>query len=237
MKEKVLRRTSGEVQYDPEHWSLLADLRERAFRVGSVLPGPVRGYGSLARGDIHPGSDVDLLVDPMTSFVIEIALEHAGFQVQERVLVQATPNVTPKAHWGLGDETVVSMPLLGPTERELEFYRFAGALEISDARSFRNGKLRVPGVSKQLVLVEPNATGHHETSIVDEQVQVQKVLAVGAAIVEERFRVLERRDRVGRTGVYLKEYLDDDETFEQRLRWLGDRDPVVRRLLERRGGR
>jgi predicted nucleotidyltransferase len=51
----------------PEHELTLADLRNRADEVAAVAArrgaSNVRVFGSVARGDTRPGSDVDLLVD------------------------------------------------------------------------------------------------------------------------------------------------------------------------------
>lgn len=53
--------------------------------------------------------------------------------------------------------------------------------------------------------------------------------------MEERIRVLTRRDRIGRTGIFYKEELRDDETFEGKLRERASADPSLRRLLKQRG--
>ena len=47
--------------------------------------------------------------------------------------------------------------------------------------------------------------------------------------------MLVRRDAIGRTGVYLKEELPPDESFEHALKRIADRDPAIRRLLMSRG--
>jgi hypothetical protein len=57
------------------------------------------------------------------------------------------------------------------------------------------------------------------------------MLNVSVDLVEERVRVLRRRDAVGRTGVYLKRELSPEESFEEVLKKLGERDPIIRRRL------
>jgi hypothetical protein len=57
---------------------------------------------------------------------------------------------------------------------------------------------------------------------------------VSTGIVQERVRVLTRRDSVGRTGVYLTRVLSDDESFEVVAKNLKDSDPAIRRTIGRR---
>ena len=60
-----------------------------------------------------------------------------------------------------------------------------------------------------------------------------KKVGVSLKIVEERVKILMRRDEVGRTGVYLKRQLAPDENFEAVLKHISDRDPVVRRRVQK----
>jgi hypothetical protein len=53
-------------------------------------------------------------------------------------------------------------------------------------------------------------------------------------IVLERVRVLGRRDRVGRTGVFRSVPVQDGESFEQALEGMGAASPEVRHQLQRR---
>ncbi len=227
MREKVVYyRDPRTIEYPEAHWQLLAALRADARPILDIVPQPAYVYGSVARGDVHNASDIDIIIlDPLPSYLVAGALERAGYSPMHRELVQACPNTVPKAHIHLDERTTVTFPLLRMTEAEEEFYRFGGMLD-HDAVT---ASTRVPGVNKQLLLIEPIPSGHVESSVVDREVAVARRLSLSLTIVEERVRVLTRRDSVGRTGVYLSETLTEGESFEERLRYLRDRDPSVRR--------
>jgi len=89
--------------------------------------------------------------------------------------------------------------------------------------------LRVPGVDKRLMLIEPTPGGHVESHVAGREGEVAKLLGVGINIVLERVRTLERRRRVGRTGVYLKRVLSPEESFSEVLRELSLSRPALRR--------
>ena len=199
-------------------------------------------YGSVARGDVGPASDVDIvLLGDVPSFKVEMALE-AGFHVLERRITIASPNSVPKATIALEDDTNVSWPLLPPSEREEEFYRFGGAIDAGAT----GPRERVPGVTKSLILVEPVEVGHVETSVlgvvVDDAAQIARGLEVDVArrmglpveVVMERVRVLTRRDAIGRTGVFRSVGVEDGMTFEQTLEAMADTTPAVRRQFRYR---
>ena len=64
---------------------------------------------------------------------------------------------------------------------------------------------------------------------------VAKLLDVSVETVLDRVHALLRRDKVGRTGVFIKRELAPTETFEMVLEGLADENPAVRRrrrLLE-----
>jgi predicted nucleotidyltransferase len=234
VREKVERHVSGRlVKYDDGRWDLLAELRERATKVQSVLPTESLVYGSVARGDVTPTSDVDIiLLDPVASYAVELALD-PQFHVAERRLTMASPNSVPKASITLGDGTVVSWPLLSPKDREADFYGFGGALDATSV----GPRDRVPGVSKRLLLVVPVGEGHEETSVLGAEVETARVLGLPMDIINERVRVLSRRDQVGRTGVFKSMVVDEGVTFEQLLDSMADGDPAVRRQVRDRRGR
>jgi len=187
-------------------------------------------HGSLSRGDVSPHSDIDIYIPKVVpSFNVEIALERGGYPIVERELVQATPFHAIKAHIHLPDNTVVTFPLTSPAPIELEFYRFGGSLD----REGLQADMRVPGVDKRLMLIEPTERGHIETPVAGNEALTAKRVGVSLKIVQERVKVLMRRDKVGRTGVYLKRRLAPHHTFESLLKSIGDRDPVVRRRLRK----
>ncbi len=232
MRTKVLRvKDPFEVVYDGERRALLRSLRETARLVQSALGVPSFVYGSVARGDVRPTSDIDIIVlDKVPSFEIELSLENAGFSVSSREIVKANPNSVPKGHIYLDATTTVTI-LIGPsTIREEEFYRFGGLLEAGSSL-----EKRVPGVDKRLLFLEPTPEGHIEWAIVGREAEVAKRLRISIDLVKERVRVLTRRDQIGRTGVYLKRSLSDEESFEGALKQVMDRDNITRRQIKRKG--
>jgi predicted nucleotidyltransferase len=90
---------------------------------------------------------------------------------------------------------------------------------------------RVPGVDKRLVLIQPNELGHHETSIVENPSLAIDTLKIAPDMVNQRIRVLTRRDKVGRTGIFLNKELDTEDNFEQKLDELAQKNPLIRRRL------
>ncbi len=94
---------------------------------------------------------------------------------------------------------------------------------------------RVPGVDKRLMLIEPTAEGHAETPLSDLSPGLAaKMIGVGQEIVDERIRVLQRRAKVGTTGVYLDRPLAQDEGFEAVLEQITASDSLVRRRVKNR---
>ena len=220
-----------EVVYPPERWKLLRGLRERALEVMGALSRrgmEALAHGSLARGDVDEGSDIDLfLPHPVPSYLVETSLLEAGFRPEKRELVMATPWQLPKAHLYLDEKTVVTFPLLRPRPLELEFYRFGGALGEEGLRR----EERVPGVDKRLMLIEPTPTGHVEESIRGREGEVARRLGVSPEIVRERVQVLTRRREEGHTGLFLRRELSPEESFEKVFSSLVRSHPVLRLRL------
>jgi len=222
-----------EVIYDEAHWALLWSLRASAVKIMSALA--ARGirsgiHGSVARGDVDPGSDVDMIVsEPVSSYSMELALTLAEFKFYSRRIAQATPSHTPKAHIYLdADEKLcVTFPLVSLRPLEHEFYRFGGYLELPQLL----GRERVPGCDKRPFLIQPTTTGHVESPAKGREVEVAKILGVNPQIVQERIRVLTRRQEIGRTGIVVSQEVGEGETFEEVLRRLARSNPVVARRL------
>lgn len=221
-----------EVTYTAARWTLLHELRVEAVRVMSALDAfhlPSVTHGSIARGDVKRGSDVDVFIsEAQNSFLVEAALEKARIPVQSRLLVQATPNYAMKAHLELGECVTVSFPLMQMRRVEREFYRFGGEVNLAQLK----GDARVAGVDKRLMLIEPTEGGHVESSVVGKEEAAAKVLGISAETVLDRVHTLTRRDTVGRTGVFVKKELAPDETFELALKKLSEQNPAVRRRLK-----
>ena len=221
-----------EVLYNREHWRVLSQLRQKAQRVISTLQARhiyAIVHGSVARGDVNKNSDVDIfLPNPPSSFQIETALEQAKIPVVNREVIQATPAYAMKAYIELDDTTTISFPLMELRRVERQFYRFSGEINLYKLEK----KKRVSGVDKRLLLIEPTEKGHVENSIVGAEEQIAKILGVAVETVLDRVHVLKRRDVAGRTGVFLKQTLGSDETFELAMKRLMDENAAVRRRLK-----
>ncbi|ADV65579.1 nucleotidyltransferase domain-containing protein [Desulfurococcus mucosus] len=222
-----------EVVYSAEHWELLKTIRRRAAELlGLLVEGGVNAYihGSVARGDVWRGSDIDVFIpDNIPSYIVETLLEKHGVKPYARMIVMATPVNTPKAYIVMDSEEreTISFPLLKLKPREYEFYRFSGLL---DYRGLVEGR-RVPGVNKALILIDPTPSGHQEIPVKGFEEYVARRLGVSLDTVLERERVLTRRSSIGRTGVFIKYQLTPDESFEDALRELSRGNIYLRRML------
>ncbi len=228
-KKPDMRPDITEVTYDSERWNQLQTYREKAVQIISALERfHLRAivHGSIARGDVTKTSDIDIFViDPPSSFQIETALEAAKIHVNTRLVVQATPSYAMKAYIELDEATTVSFPLMRMRNVEREFYRFSGEVTLAQLKQ----NLRVAGVDKRLMLIEPTENGHIESSIIGREEQTAKTLGVIVETVLDRVHALLKRDAVGRTGTFIKRELPSDETFEMALKHLSDENPAVRR--------
>jgi len=232
MAEKPSRRMDfREVVYDAGRWALLRKFRDKARRVMEALEkSHIDGvvHGSIARGDVNAKSDIDIFIPhQISSFTVEAALEKAGIPVTRRLIVQATPTYAMKAYIEIDENTRVSFPLMKMRKVEMEFYRFGGEATLED---LKNG-VRVCGVDKRLLLIEPTEKGHRESTIVGREEHVAKLLGISVETVLDRVHALLRRDEVGRTGVFIEKELLEEETFELALKKLADQNPAVRRRL------
>jgi len=230
-KKPLTRLEYKEVVYDDEHWALLERLRLKATQIMEALENfhlEAVVHGSIARGDVTQKSDIDVFIHyQVSSFMVETALEKAEVPVNRRFVVQATPTYAMKAYIEIGENISVSFPLMKMRKVEREFYKFGGEVSI---KNLREG-LRIPGVDKRLMLIEPTKEGHMESAIVGLEEQVAKTLGISVETVLDRVHALLRRDEVGRTGVFIEKELSADETFEMALKRLADQNPVVRRRL------
>lgn len=222
------------VSYGEERWRLLRGLRSKALKIMEFLRQlglePIV-YGSIARGDVKPGSDVDVFIQhPVSSAILQVHLEGSGFKIYRKVLVQATPSYVPKAYIYLDLEelTSISFPLAKMRREELEFYRLAGQLDYAGLVN----DLRIPGINKDLLLIVPVEDGHIEIPVKMNVDLAAKIVGVDPTTLRNRIRVLERRREHGRTGVYREIDVPRDETFESVLEHLESRDPALRRRLK-----
>jgi len=228
---KIEYNVDQEIEYTPERWEILKNLRTRAMRITSVFAQhniESLTFGSVARGDVKPTSDIDIvLMTKVPTFQVEIILDEANEKIQQKSIVQATPNDIIKAHYDLDDEVCLSVLLTDFTHHPYEFYHFGGA--VTHAQMEKNE--RVPGIDKRLVLIQPTPKGHHEISVVDHPGQAASVIGISSEMVEQRIRVLTRRDKIGRTGIFLNEEIGPEGNFEEKLRELAASNPLVRRRV------
>lgn len=232
MAKKPLKRPESlVVAYSSKRWDILHRLREKAKQIMEPLDKsnlePIV-HGSIVRGDISPKSDIDIFVQTQaSSFTIQSALEKANITPTRLYVVQATPNYAMKAHIEIDEGTTVTFPLMKLRKVEREFYKFGGEINLKDLQK----NLRVAGVDKRLMLIEPTKEGHVESTIMGREEHVAHVLDVSVETVSDRVHALLRRDDVGRTGVFMKQELPEGKTFEMLLEELAKKNPAVRRRL------
>jgi predicted nucleotidyltransferase len=205
-----------EVEYTQTHWRLLETLRDEAQALTRPLTEAhieALVYGSIARGAVPT--------------ILETLLERSGIQSTHREIIQATPTYAAKGYIHAAENRSYSFPLVQLRSHEREFYDFAGSLT---PRQLQEGT-RVPGVDKHLRLIEPTERGHTETPVPGMEGIVAKTLGVGVTIVLDRVRTLQRRERIGRTGVYIKRPLAPDETFGDVYQQLARTRPALRRRM------
>jgi len=220
------------VVYNEKRWRLLQELRSKAEKIMEALESfnlRCLAHGSIARGDVTEKSDVDIFIpSPPSSFMVETALEQNGIPINRRIIVQATPSYAIKAYIEIEENVSVSFPLVKLRPLEREFYKFGGEISLEELK--RN--IRVPGVDKRLMLIEPTADGHIESSIIGKEEYAARLLGISVDIVWDRVKALTRRDEIGRTGVFLERELLPEETFELVLKRLADKNPAVRRRMK-----
>lgn len=231
-KKPVRRAERVEVAYNEKHWSLLKELRFEAVKIMEILDQVHLhsiAHGSIARGDVSDKSDIDVfLPDPPSSFIIENALQNTGVSVNRRILVQATPLYAIKGYIEVDKQKCISFPLVKLRPVERDFYKFGGEASLSLLKK----EMRVSGVDKRLMLIEPTLEGHVESTIVGREEAVAGLLGISVSTVLDRVRTLLRRDKTGRTGVFIERELLPNETFEMVLKKLVDQNPAVRRRLK-----
>jgi predicted nucleotidyltransferase len=229
---KIEYNIDEQIDYSSEQWELFRNLRQKAQEITS--PFAAQGidlliFGSIARGDVKKTSDIDIiLTNQIATYRIELLLEQAHIPIITKKIVQATPNDVIKAHLELEDNISIAMLLTDYTKLPFEFYQFGGAISY---QQIIDG-IRVPGVDKRLVLIQPNNAGHHALSIVNQPNYAADQIGISPMMVEQRIRVLNRRDKVGRTGVFLNEEIPLEESFEDALNTLAKKNQLIRRRIK-----
>ena len=222
-----------EIVYTQEHWDLIEAKMLKALEVTKPLFDngiPYCVYGSIARGDVKPSSDFDILIKGnLTSFQVSLALETSGAHIIDKEIIQATPGDAVKGYFYLPDDVSITLFLTSARDISYEFYDFAGNVDHDEIIN----RTRKPGINKNLIVIIPTEKGHREVSVLGNEGYAGEVLGISQQIIESRKRVLTRRDKIGRTGVFLKEFVDSDETMEGALKRIADKNPAVRRRLRR----
>jgi predicted nucleotidyltransferase len=233
-REKVAAHyITREIKYKTQIWEIFRQKRKIALELMNALDKfDSFIHGSIARGDIKPTSDIDIIIPHIIDeYQLIQPIESIKFEIIERWLVQATPLSGIKANLVLTPEITITIPLIPFYPRELQFYDFGGKVGLGEVQQ----GIRVPGINKQLLLVAPTDYGHVESRVTEQNAgQVSKLLGISISTILERIRVLERRDKVGRTGMYLKRLIPPSKSFGQVLKEISSQFPASRRRIRRK---
>ena len=231
---KILRDHFNSVTYSKNHLKLLQQKRERSKTLLEMFVKEGLNpfiYGSIARGDIHNDSDIDMvLIQSIAPYQIEIILDKNGFNNYFREIIMATPADTLKLYIYLNELESITIPLSKFNKKSSEFYDFGGKINLNQIIN----SIRVPGINKRLVLIQPTSDGHEEYSIIGNENLAAKQLNIGINLINERKRVLLRREKFGKTGVFLKRSIGVGETTELVLKQLSNKNTIVRKKLLQR---
>jgi len=221
------------VIYTQKHWKTLHKLRRRVLEILECLARSniyAIVHGSIARGDIHVNSDIDIFIPYPVGYPLVIeALYTCGSKIYETRIIQATPTYVPKVYMVMDpfEKEVVSFPL-GPLSRsEREFYKWGGEL---DHKELYNDQ-RVPGVNKDLLLIFPVEDGHIEIPVIGNERYVAKTVGIDISTVEERVRVLSSRREKGRTGLFLEIVVPGEADLPEIIKTIADKNPYFRKRI------
>ncbi|MFX0021373.1 MAG: nucleotidyltransferase domain-containing protein [Candidatus Hermodarchaeota archaeon] len=230
-KEKILRDHFEKRIYSKEDWTLLQKKRERAINLLYMFV--KEGFnpylhGSIARGDVHENSDIDLIFfHQIPPFQIELVLDKNGFKNYFREIIMATPSDSVKFYIHLSEIECITLPLSKFEKKTMEFYDFGGKMDLHQLKM----DIRVSGIDKRLVLIKPNSQGHEEISIIGNEANAAKEVGISIDTLNERKKVLLRREKYGRTGVFLKRPIQMSESTEDILQKLAKRKSIIRKKL------
>ena len=236
MRDKIdLREKAAETIYDEERLRILDKLRSIAREILEGLREcGVEGYayGSIARGDVDRESDVDIaVIDDIPLNILRLCIEKR-WRIYGGEIIMATPTRTPVLYLYLDAEGRISISkhLWKPSKTEYEFYKFGGMINLDQLLLGQ----RVPGVNKRLRLIVPTERGYIERGVLGHETEVAKMLRISVETVMERVRVLVRRDRLGRTGVFFKVAFDGETPIEEVIRGIckGGASTKIRRIFE-----
>jgi hypothetical protein len=230
-REQILRNHYRKVRYSEEHKKLLKNKRDQAkkllkFFIRENLTGYV--YGSIARGDIHQNSDIDIIfLYRIPPYKIEFILNKNNIKKYNREIIAATPSDAVKLYIHISELISITIPLTKLSKNNLEFYDFGGKIDYKQLKK----NARVPGIDKRLVLIRPTEEGHEEFSIINQESIAAKIVGVSIDTINERKNVLLRREKYGRTGVFLKRELALNETVEGALKKIAEENRIIRKKI------
>ncbi|UNQ72771.1 nucleotidyltransferase domain-containing protein [Infirmifilum sp. NZ] len=224
-------RDKTPVVYPEWRWRLLENLRERALELLRALEGvgasPVV-IGSVARGDVTPSSDIDVhFTAYVPSWRVVVALERAGISVRGFRVIQASPSTAIRIIVVVDEGIEISIPVSRLSKTEEEFPKYAGAVSL---REIKLG-VRVPGVNKRLLFVEPTSYGHDEWSIIGFESEAARLLGISLDTILERRFMRIRRAREGKAGFYVHLEIPVGESPEDRICEAARTNPVIRRAV------
>lgn len=229
--DKILRNHNRIINYKKNDWELLKNKRLQASKLLNIfVEAGVNPYiyGSLARGDVHADSDIDIVfLHRISSFLIEHILFKNGHKNYFREIIMATPGDTIKLYVYLSELESITIPISPFDKKSLEFYSFGG--KINQNQLLR--KIRVPGIDKRLVLIRPTNDGYEESSIIGNEHNVAKEINVDIDTIIERRNVLLKREKYGRTGVFIKRPINPNESTEDVLKLLAKKNSIIRKKL------
>ena len=230
-KEKILRDHIDNIEYSENDWAILKAKRARAIKIMEMFTKERLNpfiYGSVARGNVHQNSDIDIIfTDQIPSFQIELLLDKNDINDYFREIIMATPKDSIKMYIYLSKLESITLPISKLGKDGVEFYDFGGIINLNQLQS----EVRVAGIDKRLVLIKPTPEGHEEISIIGTEARAAKDVGISIDTLNERKKVLLRREKYGRTGVFLKRQLQINETTEEVLKRLADRKSIVRKKL------
>ncbi len=232
-ESKILREHNSSITYSKYNWSLLKKKRANAKKLLEMFVkeglNPAL-YGSIARGDVHESSDIDIVfTQKVPSFQIEYILNKRGYENYFREILMATPLDSIKLYIYISELESITIPISNLSKKGMEFYTFGGKIILKDIET----ETRVAGIDKRLVLIKPNQYGHEENSIIGNEALAAKIVGVGIDTVNERKKVLLRREKLGRTGVFLRRKLTMNESTENVLKELAKKKSIIRKKLNK----
>ncbi|MFX1571322.1 MAG: nucleotidyltransferase domain-containing protein [Promethearchaeota archaeon] len=229
--KKILREHYSDIIYTNDDWSVLKRKRTEAISLLEIFV--KEGFnpfihGSIARGDVNESSDFDVIfLRKIPSFKIEILLNKYGYEKYFKEIIMATPLDTIKLYIHLSELESITIPLSKPDKNYIEFYDFGGKINFNQLKL----DIRVPGIDKRLVLIKPSIKGHEEISIIGNEALAAKEVGISINTINERKKVLVRRNKHGRTGVFLKRQIQINESTEDAIKKLAKQKSIVRKKL------